>query len=210
VGVGGGATSTVVTPTFGPYHVRKWFLHREDVLANETAQPADGEALCRVVVAAAIHNPCAGRYTADLGEIVDPSGLLGAEFGRRVTAAVGAGAVRSYGKACLVGVAGEYEHGNAFLTQTFADPVREAVGGGLSWVPSTGKVAGPGSSLDIPLAHKDALYVRSHYDTVTVTFGDAPRPDEVVVAFAVATRGRLHARLGGLRADQVTGRDGLR
>jgi hypothetical protein len=202
--------AAAVEPTFGPYHVRTWFLHREDVLSNETGRPADGDPLCRLVIAAAIRNPVAGRYSADLGEIVAPSDRLGAEFGRRIVDALGPGAVRSYGKGCLVGVAGEYEHGNAFLTQVFADPVREAVGGGLSWVPSTGKVAAPGSALDIPLAHKDALYVRSHYDTVTVTFGDAPRPDEVVVAFAVATRGRLHARLGGLRADQVAGRDGLR
>jgi hypothetical protein len=199
-----------VAPTLGPYHVRSWYLHRQDVLAGETGRPADGDPLCRLVIAAAIRNPYAGRHGADLDEIVHPSGLLGTEFGRRIVAAAGDGAVASYGKACLVGVAGEYEHGNAFLTQTFADPVREAVGGALSWVPSTGKVGGPGSPLDIPLAHKDALFVRSHYDTVTVTFGDAPRPDEVVVAFAVATRGRLHARLGGLRADQVTGRDGLR
>jgi hypothetical protein len=207
VGVGGGETSTA---TFGPYHVRAWYLQRQDVLSSETGRPADGDPLCRLVIAAAIRNPYAGRFGEGLDEIVDPSGLLGHEVGRRIVAAVGDGAVASYGKAALVGVAGEYEHGNAFLTQTFADPVREAVGGGLSWVPSTGKVGGPGTALDIPLAHKDALYVRSHYDTVTVAFGDAPRPDEVVVAFAVATRGRLHARLGGLRADQVAGRDGLR
>ncbi|MFD1538913.1 amino acid synthesis family protein, partial [Nonomuraea guangzhouensis] len=118
--------------------------------------------------------------------------------------------IESYGKACLVGVNGEYEHGNAFLTQVFADPVREAVGGGKSWVPSTGKRAAPGTSIDVPLAHKDALYVRSHYDTVTVTFTDAPAPDEVVAIFAFATRGRLHARLGGLTAGAIEGRDGLR
>ncbi|WP_143673264.1 amino acid synthesis family protein, partial [Streptomyces griseiscabiei] len=90
-----------------------------------------------------------------------------------------------------------------------ADPVRDAVGGGKSWVPSTGKRGAPGTAIDIPLAHKDALYVRSHYDTVTTTFTDTPNPDEVVVIFAFATRGRLHARLGGIRADQVQGQDGL-
>ena len=98
----------------------------------------------------------------------------------------------------------------AFLTQVFADPVRESVGGGKAWVPSTGKVAGPGVVIDIPLAHKDALFVRSHYDTVSVSFGDAPRGDEVVIAFAFATRGRLKARLGGLAAQDITGTDGLR
>jgi hypothetical protein len=84
------------------------------------------------------------------------------------------------------------------------------VGGGQSWVPSTGKVGAAGAVIDIPLAHKDALYVRSNYDTISSSFGDAPRPDEVVVIFAFASRGRLHARLGGLAADQVQGVDGLR
>jgi hypothetical protein len=77
-------------------------------------------------------------------------------------------------------------------------------------VPSTGKRAAPGTSIDIPLAHKDALYVRSHYDTITVSFTDAPAPDEVVAIFAFATRGRLHARLGGLAASAIEGNDGLR
>ena len=76
-------------------------------------------------------------------------------------------------------------------------------------MPSTGKVGAAGATLDIPLAHKDALYVRSNYDTITVSFGDAPRADEVVIAFAFATRGRLHARLGGISADEVVGEDGL-
>ena len=192
------------------YRIRKWFTHVEDVLTTETGQPADGPPVRRIVIAAAVANPYAGRFGEQLDEIVAKSDELGREFGRRAVEAAAGTPIQSYGKACVVGSLGEYEHGNAFLTQTFADPVREAVGGALSWVPSTGKVGGPGSPLDIPLAHKDALFVRSHYDTVTVTFGDAPRPDEVVVAFAVATRGRLHARLGGLRADQVTGRDGLR
>ena len=109
-----------------------------------------------------------------------------------------------------VGTGGEYEHGNAFLTQIFADPVREAVGGAKAWVPSTGKRTAPGGTIDVPLAHKDALYVRSHYDTITVGFTDTPAPDEVVVIFAFATRGRLHARLGGLAANALQGHDGLR
>ena len=95
------------------------------------------------------------------------------------------------------------------MTQFAADPVRRAIGGGKAWVPSTGKVAAVGASIDIPLAYKDALYVRSHYDTITATFADAPRADEVVIAWAVATRGRLHARLGGLKAADVVGENGL-
>jgi len=199
-----------VEPNFNGYHVRKWYLHDEEVLANETGRRADGQPLRRIVVAAAIHNPYAGTFSEDLSRIVEDSDALGKEFGRRIVAALGGDRAQSYGKACLVGTNGEYEHGNAFLTQTFADPVREAIGGGKAWVPSTGKVSGPGTSLDIPLAHKDALYVRSNYDTITVSFGDAPRADEVVIAFAFATRGRLHARLGGIAADEVVGADGLR
>jgi hypothetical protein len=193
----------------GPYRVRKWFHQEDETLTNEAALPADGSPLRRLVIAAAIHNPYAGRSSVGLEEIVDSSALLGEEVGRRLVAAWGAGAVQSYGKACLVGTAGEYEHGNAFLTAVFAEPVRTAVGGGKSWVPSTGKVGAVGATLDIPLAHKDALYVRSNYDTITVSFGDAPRADEVVIAFAFATRGRLHARLGGISADEVLGEDGL-
>ncbi|HKS99707.1 MAG TPA: amino acid synthesis family protein [Rugosimonospora sp.] len=195
---------------FGPYHIRKWFTHVEEVLANETGQPADGQPVRRLVIAAAVHNPYAGRFSADLGDIVAKSDELGREFGRRAIQAAAGTPIQSYGKACVVGSHGEYEHGNAFLTQVFADPVRDAVGGGKAWVPSTGKVAAAGAAIDIPLAHKDALYVRSHYDTVSVSFGDAPRPDEVVIAFAFATRGRLHARLGGLAAADIRGDDGLR
>lgn len=195
---------------FGPYHVRKWFTHVEDVLANETGQAADGPAVRRVVVAAAVHNPYAGRFSEDLSDIVAKSAELGHEVGRRAVEAADGEPIQSYGKACVVGTLGEYEHGNAFLTQVFADPVREAVGGGKSWVPSTGKVGAAGTVIDIPLAHKDALYVRSNYDTISIGFGDAPRPDEVVIAFAFASRGRLHARLGGLAADDVRGDDGLR
>jgi len=195
---------------FGPYHVRKWFTHVEDVHANESGILPDGEPVRRIVIAAAIHNPYAGRFSHDLSDIVAKSDQLGHEFGRRAVDAAGDVPIRSYGKACVVGVLGEYEHGNAFLTQTFADPVRHAVGGGKAWVPSTGKVGPAGVTIDIPLAHKDALYVRAQYDTVSIAFGDAPRSDEVVVAFAFASRGRLHARLGGLAADEVRGDDGLR
>ena len=197
-------------PNFGPYHVRKWFTHTEEVLANETGQLADGEPVRRIVIAAAIHNPYAGRYSHELTDIITESDQLGHEIGRRAVEAAGPASLQSYGKACVVGTLGEYEHGNAFLTQVFADPVRDAIGGGKSWVPSTGKVASAGTVIDIPLAHKDALYVRSNYDTISIGFGDAPRPDEVVIAFAFASRGRLHARLGGIAESEIRGNDGLR
>jgi hypothetical protein len=203
--------------------IRKWYTQIEDTLANESGVAADGAPLRKIVIACAVHNPYAmqpgqrGKLSRKLSAIVEPSLALGAEFGRRIRAQMqamqaelGVATLESYGKACLVGMAGEYEHGNAFLTSAFADPVRAAIGGGLSWVPSTGKRGGPGTEIDVPLAHRNALYVRSHYDTISCSFGDAPAPDEVLVIFAFASRGRLHARLGGLQADAIQGKDGLR
>ena len=197
------------TPNFGPYHIRKWFLQMDDTLATEAGAPADGEPLRRIVIAAALHNPYAGRFEADLSAFIEPSPMLGEEFGRRIQAAAQGRAIESYGKACLVGIDGEYEHGNALLTNPAANPVRAALGGGKAWVPSTGKRGVPGTAIDVPLAHKDALYVRSHYDTVTVSFPDAPNRDELLVIWAFATRGRLQARLGGLKASEIKGQDGL-
>lgn len=206
--------STDGTTAHGPncagLHVRKWYQLEEEALATESGIPADGAPLVRVMVAAVIHNPYAGRYVHDLSEAVRLSVALGAEFGRRLREVGRGRAIESYGKGCIVGLAGEYEHGNAFLTTEFADPVRGAVGGAKAWIPSTGKRGAPGSFLDVPLAHKQALYVRSHYDTLTVGFGDAPAADEIVIVFACSTRGRLHARLGGLDAAAIIGQDGLR
>lgn len=192
------------------YRIRKWLTFAEETLANETGQPADGALLRKVAVAAVLDNPYAGRFSQPLNALVDDSPALGKEFGKRLVAALGADRAQSYGKACIVGMEGEYEHGNALLTTAFADPVRDALGGGKAWISSSGKRGAPGTTIDVPLAHKDALYVRSHYDTLTLTFADAPGPREIVVIFAVATRGRLHARLGGLKAADIKGQDGLR
>lgn len=194
---------------FANYHIRKWYSFSEETLANESGQLADGEPLFKYVVAAAIHNPYAGRFSEDLSELIENSPELGREFGRRIQELASGRAIVSYGKACLVGSNCEYEHGNAFLTNPAADPVREALGGGKSWVPSTGKRGAPGVTIDVPLAHKDALYVRAQYDTVSVSFGDGPAPDEVIVIWAFASRGRLHARLGGLQAKDIKGDNGL-
>jgi hypothetical protein len=190
--------------------IRKWLLFSEEVLSNETGQPADGAPVRKLILACVLDNPYAGRFSENLDLLVQPSPQLGAEFGRRLVAALGADKAQSYGKACIVGLEGEYEHGNALLTTAFADPVRDALGGGKAWISSSGKRGGPGTAIDIPLAHKDALYVRSHYDTASVTVHDAPGPREIVALFAVATRGRLHARLGGLKAGEIKGQDGLR
>src|SRR3954466_447609 len=192
------------------YKIRSWLAFGEQLLANETGQAADGAPVRKFAIVCVLDNPYAGRFSQDLSLLVKDSPSLGKEFGRRLTALAGGEKIASYGKACTVGVEGEYEHGNALLTTAFADPVRQAVGGGKAWIASSGKRGGPGTSIDIPLAHKDALYVRSHYDTMSVTLHDAPGPREIAVLFAAATRGRLHARLGGLNAADVKGQDGLR
>lgn len=197
------------TPNFHAFHIRKWYLQIEDTLATESGALADGDPLRKLVVAACLHNPYAGRYEQDLSAWIEASPALGQEFGRRIQSAAAGQRIESYGKACLVGSDGDYEHGNALLTNPAANPIRDAVGGGKSWVPSTGKRGGPGTILDVPLAHKDALYVRSYYDGVTVTLHDAPGPDEVAVIVAVTNRGRLRARVGGLRVEDIKGADGL-
>lgn len=115
----------------------------------------------------------------------------------------------SYGKAAVVGLAGEQEHGNAMLTTVYGDVMREAAGGGKAWISSFTKRAAPGATIDIPLAHKDALYVRSHYDSISITLPDALGPDEIAVICAYATRGRPNHRVGGLAADEIKGTNGL-
>ena len=192
------------------YTVRKWFEFFEESIFNEMGIEADGEPIAKFVVGAVIQNPYANKFSHDLSLLTEHSSKLGDAFGKRLIRAANGHPVQSYGKSCVVGVDGEYEHGNACLTTAFANPVRKAIGGGQAWIPSTGKVGGPGTAVDIPLAHRDALYVRSHYDTVTVSAHDAPRADEILILFAGASRGRLHARLGGLSQSDVIGEDGLR
>ena len=196
---------------FKNYHIRKWYYQIDETLANETGILADGEKIVRkIVVAAAILNPYAGKFSKDLSKIVDESSALGEMFSEKIIKYLDGDTAESYGKSCIIGSLGEYEHGNAFLTTSFANPIRDALDGGVAWVPSTGKRASVGDSIDIPLACKDALYVRSHYDTITASFPDAPSPDEIVFIVAVSTRGRLHARLGGLKFEEKVGKDGLR
>lgn len=194
----------------GAFEIRRWYEQSQDVLTNESGQTSGQEYPQRkVVLGVLLKNPFAGGFTADLSSVYDNTAALGHEFGRRIVALLGGLDAESYGKACIVGLNGEYEHGNAFLTTTFANPVRAALGDAQSWIPSTGKRGVPGTSIDIPLAHKQALYVRSHYDTITASFDDGPGPDEIVLLFAVATAGRVQARLGGLTADNIVGKDGL-
>lgn len=164
--------------------------------------------LRKVVVAAVLANPYAGTQVADLSDAVAWSPELGRLLAGMAVETLGEPAV-SYGKGGIAGTAGSQEHVVAFVTTPFGNALRDAVGGGAAWVSSATVVGGPGTPITLPLAHKDALYVRDNYDAVTLYPGDAPYPDEVVVAVAVANRGRLNARLGGLAAADVVGEDGL-
>ena len=166
----------------------------------------------RAAAIAVIENPFAGRYVEDLSELIDIGAELGTLLGDRAVAALGImpGAVESYGKAALVGVDGELEHAAAILHPKLGTPLRIAVEKGAALVPSSKKRGGPGQTLDIPLGHKDAAYVRSHFDGMEVWVNDAPRADEILVAVAITDSGRPLPRVGGLEAEDAEGEDGLR
>lgn len=169
------------------------------------------EPLRKVAAVAIIANPWAGRYVEDLKDGIAASVEIGKLLAETAVAAMGPYAAQSYGKGGIVGIGGEVEHANALLTTTFATPLREAMGGAEAWIPSFTKLAAPGACIDVPLAHKDALYVRSHYDGMTVTLPpEAPAADEIALIVCLANRGRLNARVGGLAAKDVVGKDGLR
>ncbi len=182
------------------YVIRRWYTAVEEIYTD--GGPAVEEPLLKAVAAAIVQNPFAGRYVEDLSPLTAPSAMLGEELGRRAKAGLGGRAVESYGKGGIAGMMGEQEHVVACVTTVFGDAFRDAVGGGKAWISSASKVGVAGESIDIPLAHKDALYIRSHYDAVTLRIPGAPRPDELVIAVAVASRGRVHHRVGGLsKAD---------
>jgi hypothetical protein len=186
--------------------IRKWFSFIE-----HHVDPAAPNALPlrKVAVAAVVENPYAGKQVEDLRPMIAASEELGREMGKVLMETLGPYRVQSYGKAGIAGLDGEQEHANALLTTTFANPLRDAVGGGKAWISSFSKRAAPGTPIDIPLASKDALYVRSHYDGMTVALPDSPLPDEIAVIFCVANRGRIGARVGGLKFEDIKGEDGL-
>lgn len=189
------------------YEIRKWLATVEEVVHDGGPPPA--MPLRRVISAAVLRNPYAGRFSEELDELIAPSAELGAELTRRARAVLGDHPVLGYGKGAIAGVAGEQEHAVACITTPFGDALRHGIGGGVAWISSATKVGGAGEALDIPLAYKDALYVRSHYDAATLRVPDGPRPDEIVVAVAVSDGGRVHARLGGLAREDAVG-DGVR
>ncbi|NIO03947.1 MAG: amino acid synthesis family protein [Proteobacteria bacterium] len=161
---------------------------------------------------AVIKNPFAGKYQENLDDLMAVGEELGALLGKKAVDALGKSveAVESYGKAAVVGMNGELEHAGAILHPKLGKPFREAVGGGKAIIPSAKKMGGPGTEIDVPLHYKDAAFVRSHFDAMTVRLHDAPKPDEIVVVLAVTDSGRPLARIGGLKKGEAKKEDGLR
>jgi hypothetical protein len=166
----------------------------------------------RAAAVAVVENPCAGKYVEDLSELIEMGEELGELLTKRAVAALGIPGTRaeSYGKAAAVGEDGEIEHAAAILHPRLGAPVRKVLGTGIALIPSSKKRGGLGVVLDVPLGHKDAAYVRSHFDAMEVRLNDAPRANEIMVAIAVTDSGRPLARVGGLTKDQIKGEDGLR
>jgi hypothetical protein len=179
-----------------------------DEVAIEAGQQVSPP-LRKVAVAAIIQNPFAGRFERDLSPLTQASVEIGRHVCLLAISMLSPHKAESYGKAAIIGVDGEQEHGVAMLTTVFGNVMREEAGGGKAWISSITKRAAPGATIDIPLAHKDALYVRSHYDGITVTLPDAPQPDGIAIICAYANRGRPNHRVGGLAVNQIKGVDGL-
>jgi len=166
----------------------------------------------RAVAMAVIENPYSGRYSENLDELTAIGEELGGLLGEQCVKALGIQPeqAESYGKAAIVGEAGELEHAAAILHPKLGAPLRKAVQKGAALVPSSKKMGGIGSAIDVPLGHKDAAFVRSHFDAVEARVSDAPRANEIVVAVAVTDSGRPLPRVGGLQAGEIKGEDGLR
>ena len=166
----------------------------------------------RALAIAVIDNPCAGRYVEDLGELAEIGEELGGLLGERCVRALGIPPhqAESYGKAAIVGEEGELEHAAAILHPKLGATLRKMVEKGAALVPSAKKMGAPGCAVDVPLGHKDAAYVRSHFDAIEARVADAPRAREIMVAVAVTDSGRPLARVGGLNKSEIKGQDGLR
>ena len=191
-------------------NIRKIAVNVEETLTEigQTISPPTRKA----VAIAVIENPFAGRYQEDLSDLMEIGAELGGLLGERCVKALGItpAQAESYGKSAMVGENGELEHAAAILHPKLGAPLRQAVEKGAALVPSSKKMGSPGQVLDVPLGHKDAAYVRSHFDGIEVRLNDAPRGNEILVAVAVTDSGRPLPRVGGLQAADAKGEDGLR
>lgn len=189
--------------------IRKMLTVVEEI-RHEGGEPA-ARPLLRGAVLAVIENPYAGAYHDDIQPFMKDLEPLGLDMARRLIASLGGdpSRIEGYGKGAIVGQGGELEHG-ALWHVPGGYAMREALGDAKAIVPSTKKVGGPGARLDVPVTHVNASYVRSHFDAMEVGLQDAPRANELVLALVMTTGSRIHARVGGLKADEIKGEDGLR
>ena len=173
--------------------------------------PAAAVPLRRAAALAVIHNPFAGKYVPEIAGFMEDLNPLGLQMAKALVGALGGNAeiVEGYGKGAIVGQAGELEHG-ALWHVPGGYAMRELLGNAKAIVASTKKVGGPGTRLDVPITHINASYVRSHFDSMEVGIADAPKADEILLALVMTTGPRVHARVGGLKASEIKGQDGLR
>jgi len=188
--------------------VRKLVLSVEDVWHD--GGPRLAKPLRRGSIAAVMHNPYAGEYVEDIQPMMEALKPLGREMAERLIAALGGpAAIEGYGKGSLIGLDGELEHG-ALWHVPGGYGMRDLLEGSHAIVPSTTKIGGAGATIDIPIHHRVAAYVRSHFDSLEVRVADAPRADEMMFVLAMTTGARPHARVGGLRVDEISKFDGQR
>lgn len=214
----------VMTPDSGPRAFLPWsagvvaaisgaafaehFMRTSETTYAEAGRPLE-RPITRVAAAAVVTNEYAGQWRDDLSPMYDAAAEVAADLAQRAVAAL-PGEPESYGKAAIVGLDGELEHAAAVLHPSLGKPLRDAVGGGTSIIPSAKKAGTVGTTIDVPLHYKDAAFVRTHFDAMEVRVPDAPRPDELVIVVAVTDGGRPHPRVGGLTIDEAEGADGLR
>lgn len=189
--------------------IRKIFTSVEEIFHE--GGPVVDKPLKRGAVVAVIENPFAGRYVEDITGFMKDLEPLGLDMANRLVAALGGdkNVVEGYGKGAIVGTAGELEHG-ALWHAPGGYSTRAVLGDAKAIVPSTKKVGGPGTKLDVPVTHINASYVRSHFDSIEVGIADAPRANEILLVLVMTTGARVHNRAGGLKAEDIKGEDGLR
>ena len=189
--------------------IRKRALILEEIFHE--GGPVSATPQKRAAALAVIHNPYAGKYVPDIAPFMDDLKPLGLDMAKSLVTALGGNPqhIEGYGKGAIVGQAGELEHG-ALWHVPGGYAMREVLGGAKAIVASTKKVGGPGTRLDVPITHINASYVRSHFDAMEVGINDAPRADEILLALVMTTGPRIHARVGGLKASEIKGEDGLR
>lgn len=189
------------------YAVQSW--HSNVVETHEISGKTLEIPLIKAAVGVVIKNPFAGQeFREDLGTLTAPSRELGVQLGSRARKLLGGAEVEGYGKGGVAGTSGEQEHVVSCVTTVFGNGFRDAIGGGKAWISSFTKVSGAGTSIDIPLAYKDEVYVRSHYDGVTLHVDGSPKPDELLICVAVSSGPRPFARVGGMTKEEAAQKSG--